>query len=218
MAPVRLSLLRTTEIASPAPIPAHNFLGREAQMDGLGQETVERPPGAAPCGPCAISSLPGWATNTPSPGRVFNMPSRSNSVYTRAIVFGLTTNDRESSRTEGSRSSGWSLPRATASRIWLAQLPADRQPAGRVDGELHRHLANCTSNYSTVRERCQEGTSEISRFADCRDGAGGQRAKQTRPAGRTLPGGRYKLGSQRSVSVAGPAPQLFTSMLSIGAF
>ena len=41
----------------------------------------------------------------------------------------------------------------------MAQLPANRQPAGRVDGELHGHLANCTSNHSTVGEMRQEAFS-----------------------------------------------------------
>ena len=72
----------------------------------------------------------------------------------------------------------------------MGQLPPNRQPAGRVDGEFHGHLTNCTSKHSTVHERCQEGSSEISRFADCRGGARAAGLRKTNPPGGANPAGR----------------------------
>ena len=56
-----------------------HFLGRESQMDGLGEKNVGRR--AEPLAPrLRDRSLPTGATNTPSPGRVWTIPSRSRSV------------------------------------------------------------------------------------------------------------------------------------------
>ncbi len=102
------------------------------------------------------SSLPGRATNTPSPGRVFKIPSRSNSVYTRAMVFGLTTNVAGKLADRRQPLVGLEFPPRDAFADLTGQLPADGRPAAGIDEKLHRHLTNCTSYLSTERNICQE--------------------------------------------------------------
>ena len=126
----------------------------ETQVDRLGEEVVEQL--LEPL----LADLPGQlglgpGDEDPQPGRVFRIPSRSSSVYTRATVFGLTTSERERSRTEGSRSSGWTVP---GRRPRGAGRPVAGRSAAGWTGSIWNsmgHLANCTSNHSTGAQSCQ---------------------------------------------------------------
>ena len=81
---------------------------------------------------------------------MLSTPSRSSSVYARAIVFGLTTSSFESCRTEGSRSPGCEPAPGDGLADLLDELPIDRRAAVESHWKLHDEPRNCTKCTSTV--------------------------------------------------------------------
>ena len=136
---------------------ASHFVGAEAQVDRFGEEMVHQLvepfladlPGQFRLGPGHEDPQPGPRVEDPFPFQF-----RIDAGHGVGV-------DHQQPREVADRGQAVlglePSPRDGLAKL-LGQLPVDRQPAGGIDLELHGHLANCTSDCSTVAKCVKRGT------------------------------------------------------------
>ena len=129
------------------------LVGRKPEMNCLHEQLVDELGQLSRRAPRPTGRPADGLTNTPRPGRLTTQPARSSSRYARAMVFGLTTSSRESSRTEGNLSSGFELAASDRLTNLPAQLLVDGEPAAGIYMKFHGRL-NCTVTINTVDAIC----------------------------------------------------------------